>query len=188
MDKFLNNLEKLYRITFDARSNYEIWWIYISKEGRKSYLKIYRHFKEFFETTGYAHISMITVSLYKLFETIDDTVNFKNIIKQAQELGIITDVDLETLKPTLDKAKNIWIKVNQLRSYLFAHRVKDLTVEEIYDKAKITPNQIRDLTDLSLEILNFIAVKAGKKERKFEDWTIRDTYRLLETLKNSYSE
>lgn len=186
MQKFLKNLDELFRIIFDARSNYEIWWIYISKDGRDKYFKIFLHFKEFFEICGYALISMVTVSLYKLFETRDDTVNFKNITNDALRLKIIGDADMQKLTPTIERARAIWIKINQLRSYLFAHRAKELTVEEIYKNANITSDEIKKLTDLSLEILNYIALKAGQKEREFEGFILRDTHRLLKTLKNSY--
>ncbi len=186
MEKLLKNLDELFRIIFDARSNYEIWWIYVSKEGRDEYFKVFLHYKEFFETSAYAHISMVAVSLYKLFETRDDTVNFKNIINDALGLKIVDDADMQKLNPAIEKAKTIWIKINQLRSYLFAHRAKELTVKEIYNNANLTPDQIKELTELSLEILNYVAVKAGQKERKFESFTLRDTHRLLKTLKNSY--
>ncbi len=188
MENFIKNLDELFQIIFDARANYEIWWIYISKEGRKEYFKIFLHYKEFFETSGYAYISMVAVSLYKLFETRDDTVNFKNIMNDALRLNIVDDADIQKLTPTIEKAKTIWIKINQLRSYLFAHRAKELTVEEIYKNANITPDEIKELTDLSLEILNYIALKAGQKERKFEGFTLRDTHRLFKTLMNSYSK
>ncbi|MCG2706345.1 MAG: hypothetical protein L6254_02205 [Candidatus Omnitrophica bacterium] len=129
---------------------------------------------------------MVVVSLYKLFEKRKDTVNFKNIIKDALRLKIINDADIQKLNPTIEKAKTIWIKINQLRSYLFAHRTKELTVEDIYKKANIKPDEIKELTDLSLEILNYIALKAGQKKHKFESFTLRDTHRLFKTLMNSY--
>lgn len=186
--KFLKNLDELFRIILDGRSNYEIWWIYISKEGRDEYFKVFLHYKEYFETSAYAHISMAAISLYKLFETRDDTVNFKNIINDALVLKIIDAVDTQKLNPTIEKAKTIWIKINQLRSYLFAHRAKELTVEEIYNNANLTPDQIKELAELSLEILNYIAKRAKQKERQFESFTLRDTYRLLKTLRNSYNK
>lgn len=181
--EFLKNLDELFNMAFEAHSNYEIWWIYVNEIDRAKYLHVLIRYKEFFETMGNANITTIVIALYKLFDKHPKTLNINKIIEDAEKHKFIDSASKTTLNGLINKAKPLWKKITILRSNLYAHRREMLTVKQIYKIAQITPNEIKELMELGLQILNFMRLKMGmKSERKFEDFTSRDTHRVLEAL------
>lgn len=180
---FIENLEDLFKILFEAYSNYEIWWIHVNKDDRSKYFFTKLRYKDFFETVAYANITAMIIALYKLFDKNKKSLSLRKIIRDAQKLKIIEEAGVNTLNRSVEKVDSIWSKVMILRSNLFAHRSDTLTVNEIYKKAKITPNQMKELMEVALEILNSICLKTDKSKRRFEDFVARDTYNVLNALK-----
>jgi len=186
MGAFLEQLNILFEILFNARSNYDVWWIYVNKDDRLKYFRVQFHYKEFFETIGRANITTVIIELYKLFDKSNKALSLNKIIKDAQRINIIDKKDFDKLREIMRQAESLWKKIAILRSNLFAHRSKIDTKKEIYRIANITPNQIKELTELGLEILNYIMVKSGKRERQFEAFIVRDTYNVFDGLKLVY--
>jgi len=80
----------------------------------------------------------------------------------------------ETMKP-------LWCKVGILRSELFAHTSIDLTSKAIFEKADITPDEIKKLIEMSKEYLNMIS-KPLNSSPDLSTSAIEDTKLLLENL------
>ncbi len=59
-----------------------------------------------------------------------------------------------------------------------------MTKEEIYKLAKITPNQFKRMIVLSIKIFNTIWMKIEKHPNRIDDFTARDTLRVLKALKD----
>lgn len=179
-ENLVRDLKDIFSIIEDANDSYEIWWILVSDDGRKKYFWKMFHYKEFFQPTAYAHIISIVINLYKLFETRKDTLNFQRLIKEAEKMGLL---DSKQIKNELEEAKALWIKISILRNKLFAHKNYHLTREAIYREAKINPNQIKRLIELSLIIFNSLWTCLRKKSKGIAELSTRDTNRVLEELK-----
>lgn len=81
-----------------------------------------------------------------------------------------------TLKP-------LWIKVSILRSKAFGHRSTAYTVEEVFQEAAVTPDELGDLVAMTKELLNKLMIAWDKSSHAFNASEKRDLIQMLEDLK-----
>jgi len=179
-EKLQEDLRELFSIISDAWNSYEIWLILIHKNNRGNYFQSLFHFKNFFEPCAFAHINMLIVDLYKLYDR--KNLSLPKILKDAQTIGILSRSEVEKMDRKIKEAKLIWSKITILRSNLFAHRSCKLTKSAIYKKAKIKPNHIKRLIELSVKIFNMVYVKVHKRRRNLDDGTRQYTHKLLQLI------
>lgn len=177
----VDGLNELMEILFEARGCYELWWAYLQLKGQKENIHALLKLKSFFETSGRAYISHLTVSLYKLYERRGDVWNVEDLIHGAEK--ILDEDEKQQIQRLLLKAKVIWKKIAKLRHNFFAHRNNQLSREAVYKIAKITPNEFRDLTVLSLGILNLISSKVYSNPREFNGDESKDITKIFGILK-----
>jgi len=184
-EKLKGDLNELFLIIQDAQYAYEIWWILIGKEGRKEYHRTYLHFKEFFEPVARANLTAMVIALFKLYEEKTNRLSFPKLLKTAKGLKLVDSSINKKLKRKISESKKIWKKICILRHNFLAHRNYSLTKKEIYKLAKITPNQMKRMIDLSLKIFNTLWMKVEKYPRRIDDFTSRDILKILKILKDS---
>jgi len=115
--------------------------------------------------------------LAQLFETKDKTRNLWNLLKEAAAAGVDSAV-LSPARAELEASKQLQAKVAILRSNVFAHSASKLGFDEAFELAEITPNQLRELTEVSLRVLNPLLKASGQSEW----WFDRDSADALEAL------
>lgn len=64
-----------------ATLNYDIWWVYKSKEYRPVYVGTMNQYLGFFDTSLHAHFVALLVALYPMYETRKDTFNIPRLLK-----------------------------------------------------------------------------------------------------------
>ena len=129
-----------------ASLNYELWWAYRTSENRVRFTKAMNEYNPVFQTAINAHFLSTVVCLYRLFETRQDTANIPKLAKLLQERGLIAEEVQDELAAFIEKVvKPNWQKVAILRSNSFAHDSLNLSNEEAFRKAEITPDQLGDL-------------------------------------------
>ncbi len=183
LHRLKQDLEELFLLILDAHCAYEIWWILVEKRRRKQYSNILFSFKEFFEPVIRANSTAMLIALYKLYDERNDTLNFIRILKDAEQLKII-DRSKVKFKRKLSEVRALWKKICILRNNVLAHRNYNMTVQEIYKLANITPNKIKRMIDLSLRLYNSVWIKIEEHSKQLEEYTYMDTIKLLEALKN----
>ena len=87
-----NHIKNLQDTIITAYHNYEIWWIYKSKDTRPIYLDVMNKYLAFFSTSIHAHFVAMIVALYRLYETRKDTINIPGLIKLIKEGGYLREV------------------------------------------------------------------------------------------------
>jgi len=182
---FERNLDELVSTVLEARSYFDIWWIFINKKDRTKYGVTQLQYKYFFETCSFALVAAMIVSLYKPFEPRHDTVNIGSILRHGKDLSILDKNDITILNNLVTIARPIWGKIAILRSSIFAHKNLCLSREEIYKIAHVTANEIKELTERMLVLLNVILEKGGLKTRSFNPLVTETTYKLLERFQRS---
>ncbi len=182
-EKFKNDLNELFPIIQDAHYSYQIWWILICKEGRKEYLETYLQFKEFFEPVARANLTAMIIALFKLYEEKDNRLSIPKLLRTAKALRLVNPCINKKFRQKMSEAKKIWGKICILRHNFLAHHNYFLTKKEIYKLAKITPNQIKRLIDLSVKIFNTLWMQIEKYPKGIDDSTSKDTLKMLEVLK-----
>lgn len=181
-EKLIEDMEELFLIIKDAYYAFDIW-LMVSRDGRREYAEVLIQYSDFFEPVAKSALTLMGVSLYKIYETKDDRLSFNTILKEVEKFGIIDFSFKEKLECKMKRAKLLWRKVKILRSCFLAHRSYNLTIREICGMANITPNQIKRMIKLSVKIFNALWVKLGKAPKKTDEYTAMYTSRILGILK-----
>lgn len=167
-----------------AGLNYEIWWVYKNKDTRPVYVDTMNRYGLFFQTSIHAHFVAFLVELYRLYETRPDTFNIPSllkILKAESKLPAATLGSLESIYK--DEAKPLWIKVNILRNNAFGHRSAAHSVDEVFREAGVTPNELRDLVEVTKKFLNELTHAWDNSFHAFNLGSREEFLRLLNDLK-----
>lgn len=167
-----------------ASLHFDIWWVFKEKGSCAKYVDILNEYLDFFKTSLQAHFLSIVVELYKLFETRKDTINFPRLIKLIEDNNLLESGVLKRFNEQSKLMKEIWRKIAILRSELFAHNNIDLSYQDVFKKAHITPNNIRDLIQSAKELLNEMSQELDRNTYLFDLEATSDTIRVLEDLKS----
>jgi hypothetical protein len=181
IDRYISELR---HTTTVAGLNYEIWWVYKSKDTRPMYVDAMKRYDLFFQTSIHAHFVALLVELYRLYETRDDTFNIPSLLKTLKTESRLPNPTLMLLDGIYkDEAKPLWIKVNILRNKAFGHRSVAHSVEEVFHEAGVKPNDLRDLLEATKKLLNELTHAWNNSFHAFNLGSREDTLRLLNDLK-----
>lgn len=177
-------ISELCHTTTVAGLNYEIWWAYKSKDTRPAYVDTINRYGLFFQTSLHAHFVALLVELYRLYETRDDTFNIPSLLRTLKTESLLPRTKLKLLEGIYkDESKPLWIKVNILRNKAFGHRSVAHTVEEVFNEAGVTPNDLRDLVETTKKLLNELTHAWDGSFHAFNLSSRGDILQLLNDLK-----
>lgn len=171
-----------------ASLNYDIWWLYKSKAGRSAYGETMNRYLGFFDTSIHAHFVALLVALYPLYETRRETFSIPRLLKTLAASKTMSATVLSDVTRLCAEAKPIWLKVGVLRNNAFAHRSDSLTVEQVFAKAKATPDELKLLIELTKEILNMITRELNGSTHAFNRGATKAALRVLKDLKTHNGE
>lgn len=169
-----------------ANLNYEIWWVLFGKDTDDDLIKVLNKYKRLQLTLKRSYMTTLFVDLYKLYETKDNRHCIPSLIKKIEKDNLIDTTSLDSIKSLYaHKAKPIWVKVSILRNNVYAHSSSSLKIEDAFERAKLSPNDLKDLLDYSKEILNSISKTIFKETHVFNLGSKREMLNLLKHL-NEY--
>jgi len=163
--------------------NYEIWWVYRSADTRPEYVDTMNKYPLFFQTSLHAHFVALLVVLYRLYETRKDTYNIPGFLKLLADRRAVDSAVLVKLQEAYDRARPLWQKVSILRNKAFGHRSSAHSVADVFAEAGVTPNQLRELVEMTRELLNAATQAAAGVTHAFNLSSRGDTLRVLQHLK-----
>lgn len=166
-----------------ATLNYDIWWVYKSKEHRPVYVSTMNNYIGFFDTSLHAHFVALLVALYPMYETRRDTINIPRLLRILDAERQIPANVLAKANAIYAEAKPLWVKVGVLRNNAFGHRSDSKTIEAIFKEAGITPNQLKKLIDLTKRLLNTVSRALDGTVHAFNLAATEATLRLLQDLR-----
>lgn len=165
-----------------ARVFYDIWWFYEGADTRPLIRDTMDRYSEFFRFDTHAHFVSMVVHLAGLFENRRDTINFTALIREAAASELFPSETLAQAQDVIKEIQNLPSKLAILRSNLFAHRSDSLSYTEAFQKADVTPNQLRDLIGAGLRIANILLLARRLPEQFFDELSREDAERLLHDL------
>ena len=172
------SIKQLHDSILAADLHYRIYWIYKNKDDREKYFDIMNSYLGFFEHSIQAHFKAFTVILYTIYERSPDTVNFGRLLAEASaELKASVD-------PQYVRAKAIWKKIAVLRNNHFGHMSAHLDADAVFKIADITYNEIKELIDISKELVNSLSYEEDRSKFVYTLDSAKDTYRMLEKLRS----
>src|SRR5438552_409769 len=165
-----------------ARAHYDVWWIYEGADTRPDHTDVLNQYVEFFRFDSHAHLVSMVMYLSQLLESRPDTLNLPTVVKEAADAGV-NAAAVDKAKTALAQSAHISSKVAILRNNLFGHRSAKISYQEVFEKAAVTPNQLRDFTVLGLEVVNPLLEARGKLTWEFRSGTADHTVAMLKALR-----
>jgi len=180
IQKYIDDLRHTIMV---AGLNYEVWWTYKERESRKKYVDTMNHYTMFFQVSIHAHFVAMLVALYRLYETRRDTVNIPDFIRILEKNACIPQVALNRIRQLYQDAHRLWVKVSILRNEAFGHRSNKYSVSEVFQKAGVKPNELKDLIERTKKLLNKITYELDRSVYAFNLEVADDINRILKDLR-----
>ena len=166
-----------------ASLNYDIWWVYKTKEHRPTYVGTMNHYLVFFDTSLHAHFVALLIALYSLYEKRGDTFNIPRLQKILEKENAISIKTLEEVRKLHVEAKPLWVKVGILRNKAFGHRSDSYTMAQVFKEAGVTSDELKLLVELTKNLLNTVTIGLGDTEYAFNLDGREVTVQMLTDLK-----
>ncbi len=173
----------LRRTAVEAVLNYEIWWAFRSPDRPAHHHDVMNRYPLLFRTAINAHFVAMLLPLYRLFETRRDSHNLPQLLKRLEGNGQISPQRLSEFRAQYGALKPIWIKIQSLRNYVFGHRSAKVEIDEVFEKARITPSEIRDFINDVQILLNRISADLDDSYESFHTHSGEEAVQMLEDLK-----
>lgn len=180
IEKYIDDLRQS---VIAAEHNYEIWWVYKEKDSRAKYLETMNKYSLFFQISIHAHFVAMLVALYRIYEKRRDTIHINVLIQKLEKYPRITEDSKNNFKDSLCRAKPLWVKVSTLRNEAFGHRSKKYSVTEVFERANVTPGELRQLVEVTKSLLNQITLAWDGSTHAFNLDSSKSLIKLLEDLK-----
>jgi hypothetical protein len=137
----------------------------------------------FFATGIHAHFVAMIAALYRIYETRNDTHNFKTLLAAIADWASAEAT--QEFQQRFEILKPIWVKVSRLRNEAFGHRSAGARIKDIFAAVQVTPDEFRQLIVGTQELLNAISLAYDNSAHAFNTGAREDTLRLLEDLKSN---
>ena len=177
-------VEELRQTMIGAGLSYDVWRVYTNPPDRREYLATMNRYALFFAISIHAHFVAMLVALYRVYETRDDTYNIPALLRHVHTEKILPEPVIANLQEKYQAAKPLWKKVSILRNNAFAHKTVDPTTDEIFKKANVMPDELRDLIEATKVLLNEISHASKQDVHAFNLNARHDTIALLQDLKS----
>ncbi len=106
----------------------------------------------------------------------------ERLLPSVPQVVLSTNHARATVAALLGEAEPLKSKAAILRNNLFAHRSAAISYSKAYKTADVTPNEMRDLTDIALKIVNCLRMARGVKDRVFNTLPLTDAEAMLKAL------
>ncbi len=177
-----NDIQDLSEIIIQTNMHYEIWWE-LSGPNRPKIVSILNSNLHFWSTTINSHFTSLIIFLYKLYDPRKDVLSLIKLKKTIMHNKLLNEKEIKILESKYEKANFIWKKVKILRHNYYAHISRKLSIENIYQKAKIKPDQFKELILISENIVNFIHKNLNKEVVLFSITAKNDVLDVINRLK-----
>ncbi len=179
------DIEELRHTITVAALNYDVWWVYKSKDTRPRYLGTMNRYGLFFQTSLHAHFVALLVALYRLYEKREDTINIPSLLRRLRSEQTLSTAVLDELDAIYARAKPLWVKVSILRNKAFGHRSRAHSVADTFREAAVSPDQLKQLVETTKKLLNTLTRAWDRSTHAFNLGAREDLIELLNDLRES---
>lgn len=164
-----------------ARLFLDLWFYFEQDSSRREIIETMREYGEFFRFTPHAYLVTYVVYMAGVFETRRDTISLDALIREMKPAGQLNGQH-EVVSGLLSSAKPIAKKLAILRNNAFAHRTISMSYNDVFKLADVTPDELRDVTDIALQIANCLLLSCGLQDQHFTDLPREDAVSMMTTL------
>jgi hypothetical protein len=162
-------LERIGQHIVRARLFLDLWFYFEGENTRREIIDIMRDYNEFFRFTPHAYLVTYVIYMAGVFDKRKGTISLEPLIREAKAAGYLKPQAAKAANALLARAKSLAEKVALLRNNAVAHRSAHISYDDVFRMAAVKPDQLRELTDLALEITNQLLRVSGLQEQSFTD-------------------
>ena len=165
-----------------ARAHFQVWWALRNKALPRFYDAMNNlEYVDFFHASNAGHYKLFLLALSKIFDRDTRVAGLSELRRALSDEGRNDLVDYieRSLSPLHDRIKAIM----GIRSQSLVHNERALCRGQVYEINGITPNQIRELIDVTCGTINHVASELGISNTIFDsDRSESATMKMLEAL------
>lgn len=144
-----------------ARAHFHTWWA-LRNLALPDHLSTMNNYKyvDFFHVSNSGNYKLFFVALSKIYARDGRTAGMQMLKEELRKAGysdIADEVDRR-----IDPHEPLVRKVLNIRNKSISHNQADLPREQVYQINGVTPNEIRNLIDITCETINFVSNALGK--------------------------
>jgi AbiU2 len=152
-----------------ARLFLDLWFYFEERDSRRKIIETMREYNEFFRFTPHAYFVAYVIYMAGVFDKRSDTISLPPLVREVKAAGQLIGQDAAAVDALLVEAKPVADKVLILRHKAFAHRSAHISYNDVFKMAAVRPDQLRDLTDLALNIANRLLLARGLQDQYFTE-------------------
>lgn len=175
----------LHQKLMQAQISFDLWEGLREARSCPDTVKVMQPYAGFFVGTEYALFDSFVVLSYSIFETRKDSVNMSILLKSVSSK--IKDTELTAFKDEVKSLKPAWLKLGILRNEVVGHQSLGQTSFQSFQKAAVTPEEIREYLSKSQELLGQISSKAFRNALAFNIHSKPRLVKLLTELRSNNS-
>lgn len=165
-----------------ARLFFDLWIYFEGDETRSAIIDTMSHYGEFFRFAPHAFFVSYIIYIAGVFDNSEETISFKWLIADVRREGRLKQEDDSSIAELWQKAELVAAKVRVLRHKAIAHRDARISYNDAFKMAEVTPGQLRELTELALEMVNRLYRACGMQEQSFTDLPKEDAEDMMINL------
>lgn len=160
----------------------DLWIYFEGQDTRPKILDTMRDYNEFFRFAPHAFFSTYVIYISGIFDKRKGTISLTSLIAELKKLGNLNATDLSDIDDLLAQARPAAEKITILRHNAFAHRSANISYNDMFQKAHIKPDELRELTDVTLKIINRLLRAHGLSEQYFTNLPRESAEAMMTTL------
>ena len=169
-------------IIIRSRVFFDGWWLSAGVQGRSEHRPFWDQYCHYWRFNEHALLVSYTIHIAGLFESRSDTINLKQLWVSLRERA--DDLAREDVERLLVEARPTVKGVTILRSNVMAHRSAALEYNDVFKRAGLSPDSMRRLTEIALEIINRMRTLVGGHSIEFDQFALGD----LKAIASLYQE
>jgi hypothetical protein len=164
-----DRLDRIGQHIIRARLFLDLWFYFEGADTRPRIIDTMRAYNEFFRFTPHAYFATYVIYIAGVFDKRKDSISLERLLREVKATGRLKAGDAAAAEQLLTQAQRIAGKVAILRHNAFAHRSAHITYNHVFESADVTPNELRDLTEMALKIANHLRMACALSEQHFSE-------------------
>ena len=152
-----DRLDAAAKMAMRASVHFDLWWLTASQEGRQEYTAIENHW-EHLRFLQHGQLVAVVGEVHALLDDDKRTISLPTILDELQRHH---KHSISGAKAALRAAKPVFRKLRLLRNNVFAHRTARKSYNAMFEDAKMTPDQLRELINVCIAVTNEMLAALG---------------------------
>ena len=177
-------IDRVEELAHRARIFLELWTALNLDTALAPFDEALDEFDDFWRFTRTAHESAFLIRITNLFIRDKRTANFRSVIADAKKAGAITPVLAAACCAKIDALGDLPDRVALIRNNAMAHQHRSLKQNEVFTKAQISLNLMKQYSDTAVEVATMLKRGVGGEPMAVETdpaATLRELLTFVET-------